>query len=57
MKEKKRSSGGAVLLAKKGPEYFRQLAIKKAEIQRKAMKLWKKTQAEKSASSVKVKGK
>jgi len=44
--EKKKSSGGAVLLAKKGPEYFRKLAIKKGVMQREAMTLWRKMESE-----------
>lgn len=57
--KKKRASGGAVLLKTKGPDYFRELALKGVEKRNKAMKLWDKTQAKKkkTASTAKVRAK
>jgi hypothetical protein len=54
MKQKKRGSGGAKLLEKHGPDYFRKLAIKGVKQRQKALKLWKKTQKTSNAKSVTI---
>jgi hypothetical protein len=47
VKKKKKMIGGKVVLEKYGPQHFVMLAKKRAEMQRKAMELWKKTQKKK----------
>ena len=50
MKEKTKknySRGGGVLLKKHGPDYFKGLAKRKNDLDRKAKALWKKTEKQK----------
>ena len=51
IKAEKLKTGGSVLLAQKGPEYFRRLANKGWKKRKAAMALYEKMQAEKSAKS------
>lgn len=53
-KKKNYSRGGGVLLKKHGPDYFRELAEKRANKQRKAMALWNKTHPKKKSSSTRI---